>query len=150
MESWKKFLKEGYYKIDPTDPPSLQDIIDGWQRGDKSRGPEAKTTSGSSYHALYSVEDLLPYREYKWSSEKFRGMYDDPRKWDNLVKSIEEEGVKETLIFQVGKNGVGKVAEGNHRLAIAKELGIDKVPVKFLFFDKVELAPQSFRNEENK
>jgi ParB-like chromosome segregation protein Spo0J len=117
MESWKKFLKEGYYKIDPADPPSLQDVIDGWQRGDKSRGPEAKTSS--------------------------------PEKWDNLKKSIEEEGVKETLIFQVGKNGVAKVAEGNHRLAIAKELGIDKVPVKFLFFDTVELAPQSFRSEED-
>ena len=50
--------------------------------------------------------------------------------------------------MQVGKNGVAKIGEGNHRLAVAKELGIEKVPVYFLFYNNVEVDPHSFRYVE--
>ena len=47
------------------------------------------------------------------------------------MKSRERWDPKEPLQFEIGRKGGVKVGEGNHRLALAKELGISKVPVWF-------------------
>lgn len=44
---------------------------------------------------------------------------------------------EQPLLLFIGKEGNVKVGEGNHRLAIARELGMKKVPVKFMFRRKV-------------
>ena len=36
-----------------------------------------------------------------------------------------------------GENGVVKIGEGNHRHEIALELGIEKIPVRFIFWQNV-------------
>ena len=55
----------------------------------------------------------------------------------NLKSEIAEEGIKEPLIVQIYRHGKVKVkiGEGNHRHAIAKELGIKHLPVRFLFWE---------------
>jgi hypothetical protein len=60
-------LNEGYYDISPNNPPTIPEIIERWAMGDKAYDPD------DSYHALYSPEELWPYREYTWSSDTAGG-----------------------------------------------------------------------------
>jgi hypothetical protein len=53
---------------------------------------------------------------------------------------MEAEGIKEPLIVYLGKNGVAKIGEGNHRHEIALELEMPEVPVRFIFWEKVYLS----------
>ena len=147
MENWRQYLNEEYYVIDPSDPPSIEQVMKGWQEGHKAYDPGSTSSSheNEDYHALYPVEELLPYREYDWGPEKYRPGTD----WDKLKGSIKKGfDPKQPVVVEVGRNGVAKIGEGNHRLAIAKELGMEKVPVYFLFYGNVEVTPQSFRHKE--
>ena len=83
------------------------------------------------------MEELIPYKEYTRSREYNKG---GPDEWDSLKESIETEGIKDPLVLFFGRNGVAKIGEGNHRLAVAQELGIDFLPVRFGgFWQSVEL-----------
>jgi len=119
-------------------------------------------------HASFPAKELWPYREYTWTRDSASGnqvtsnkgkAYTDKwamiadrddniggDKWDAMVATFKSSGWSRTdpLLFMVGKNGKGKVGEGNHRLAIAKELGIE-VPVRFVFVYEVELDSASNR-----
>ena len=49
---------------------------------------------------------------------------------DELAEDIKTNGFKEPLILDFNPyNGQLKIAEGNHRLAVAKKLGLKQVPV---------------------
>lgn len=49
---------------------------------------------------------------------------------DELAEDIKANGFKEPLILDFNPyNGQLKIAEGNHRLAVAKKLGLKQVPV---------------------
>ena len=107
------------------------------------------TKGDLSYHGFYPVEELWPIREYDWSSEKHRG---DQEEWDTLVASIKKGfNPRYPIMVSLGKNGVAKIGEGNHRLAIAKQLGIKMVPVNFIFQHKVQFDRNSFqvKDEDN-
>jgi hypothetical protein len=56
-------------------------------------------------------------------------------KWDALKEDLRINGwdPKEPLQLEIGAEGGVKVGEGNHRLAIARELRMSKVPVWFHF-----------------
>ena len=118
-----------------------------WQAGNKAYDPDSTFSSQErDYHAFYSVKELEPYREYDWGPAKHRG---SQAEWDKLMNSIKKGfDPEQPLVVQVGKNGVAKIGEGNHRLAVAKELGILQLPVYFMFDHNVEVTPQSFRYEE--
>ncbi len=143
-------LKEGYYKIDPKSPPPIEDILDDWKEGNKAYDAGSSITGlNLPYHGFYSVEDLWKYREYDWSAEKHRG---SKEQWDTLVSSIKKGyNPKYPILVIVGQNGVVKIGEGNHRLAIAKELGIKMVPVEFMFYRKAFYDRNSFQvhDEDN-
>lgn len=118
------------YKGEP-----IKDIIVKWQFQNK----KLKTAKSMKYgkntvraHGVFPVKDLVKYREYNWSRAKSRRSKD---KWNELVDSIKRDGIREELIFFIGQMGGAKVAEGNHRLGAALELGIKKLPVRFEFFD---------------
>lgn len=83
-------------------------------------------------HAWYPIGRVLPYREYRWTREDARR---SPEEWDELKEAMASEGWDENqpVFMLVGRDGKVQVGEGNHRLAIAKELGIDMVPVQFQF-----------------
>jgi hypothetical protein len=173
----KKFIKEsiisteedfcrkfdahrGYYDIDPHQPLSIEDVIDGWAKcGLKARELDV-------FHAFYPADDLWKYREYTWSAEsasledvtgtdgatypdKWRFVPDEDDhvgidKWNKMVEKLKTKGwsSKQPAYFEIGKNGIAKVGEGNHRLAIAKQLGIS-VPVLFAFKSNVSLSSAS-------
>jgi hypothetical protein len=160
----ESLLTEGYYDISPNNPPSVQEVIDRWVGGDKAYDPD------ESYHALYSPEELWPYREYTWGSDTAEGsevlgsdkvMYQDKwhfvpmdeegkivgrAQWDHMYQELKSNGWNRNkpAYLEIGKNGVAKVGEGNHRLAIAMELGIP-VPVLFAFKTSVHLSGASNR-----
>jgi hypothetical protein len=157
-------LSEGYYDISPNNPPVIQDVIDRWVAGDKAYDPD------DSYHALYSPEELWPYREYTWNADTAGGTevmgsdktsYQDKwhfvpmddegqivghAQWDHMYRELQSKGWNKNkpAYVEIGKNGVAKVGEGNHRLSIAKELGIP-VPVLFGFKSTVHLSGASNR-----
>jgi len=116
----------------------ISDYIDGWQvRGDKAYE--------DSMPIMIDVSQLWPYREYTWTRETARSGYarvggkksDLPGelKWDAMKSDLKKNGWDRTepLYFEIGRSRGAKVGEGNHRLALAKEIGIRKVPVVFLF-----------------
>ncbi len=114
---------------------------------------------GVTFHGMYSPQELWEYREYSWSrssagdggTDKWNFVPDTMgrvgnEKWDAMKAKLQKEGwnEKDPAHFEMGENGVMKVGEGNHRLAIAMEIGID-VPVFFHFKDEVHLSPMSNR-----
>lgn len=50
----------------------------------------------------------------------------------NLRESIKKDGIKTPIEISIGSDGQYQIDNGKHRLQIAKELGIDKVPVKLV------------------
>jgi len=119
---------KSYYDIEDE---TVEDVLNNWRFENK------QLYDTSDYHKIYKVEDIYKYREYTWT--KYNGRNSE-EEWDKLYKSMDENGwdVNNPAIIQVGKNGKAKVAEGNHRLAIAKQLNIP-VPVRFIFYSNVEL-----------
>lgn len=158
-------LLEGYYEISPQKPPKIPEVINKWMSGDKAYDPDG------TYHALYSPGELWPYREYTWSADTAGGTevsgvdgetyqdkwhfvpLDDEGKivgktqWDHMYQELKTKGWNKNkpAYLEIGKNGVAKVGEGNHRLAIAMELGIP-VPVLFAFKSSVQLSGASNRD----
>ena len=71
------------------------------------------------------------HREQKHLSDDERG-----RHWDELKAGIAANGfdpAKPITIQLLRKNGKDKIKDGHHRFAIALELGIAEIPVRFLF-----------------
>ncbi len=140
-ESW-------YYDLESSAP--LQLVIDRWQvqrPGQDKRGspmPRQKVYD-RSMPAFFSARDLWPHREYTWTRASARAdavmlkgkrvMLEGPDKWDVLVESMKQRGwdASDPLHFYIGTDGGSKVGEGNHRLAIAREIGLNKIPVWFHF-----------------
>ena len=100
---------------------SIPDIVRNWQRGDKLYDEEV--------HTKLDPEDLWPYREYTRSRE---GGRNSPEEWNELYQKMVSSGwnPKNPALVLIGKNGNALVGEGNHRLAIAREL---KIPVSVRF-----------------
>jgi len=137
--------KRGYYSAFPG--MSLEDIIYRWQnnapgtwkhpvRGETSFG--AMKLLDDSMPVMIHVGELWTFREYEWTRDTAR---DGSANWDDIKARMSSEGWNpdSPLIFLIGRNGVSKVGEGNHRLGIARELNMTEVPVRFLFYDNVSL-----------
>lgn len=113
-----------YYGV----PIILEDVIRGFA--------EHNVVLVDSLKFEMSVDNLWKYRE--WDRDPFlsRGGR-SPEEYDELKQSIQKDGIKDTLIFQINRLENGNVeayiGEGNHRIRIAKELGITKVPVRFSY-----------------
>lgn len=137
-----------YYDHEPG--MTLQTVFDRWQKdrpGVGSRGrplPRQKATE-RSMPVMLTVRELWPLREYTWTRKNSREgpamvggkeiRLPGPVKWDALLADMQKRGWDRTdpLILYIGAKGGVKVAEGNHRLAVAKALGMSKVPVRFFF-----------------
>lgn len=127
-ESW-------YYHYEPG--MSLRTIIDRWgkQRPGKDKWgnpmPRQKMYD-DDMPIMWSINELLPYREYIWSRSYARR---SAEQWDELVEMMKHGWNKNNpLHFIIYKNGKAIVGEGNHRLAIASSLGANVVPVRFHFY----------------
>jgi predicted kinase len=118
---------------------SLMEIIDRWQK-------ENKKLYDRSMPLFFPTRLLWPLREYTWSRETSRSGYAEfgreavllsgELKWDALKEVLRIKGWDpvDPLLLIIGQEGGVKVGEGNHRLALAMELGLPQVPVRFLFY----------------
>jgi len=122
-----------------------------------------ETTTG--IHAVYTPEELWPYREYDWTPETASGtpvtgidgneftdkwsMLPDEEgnlgfdKWKAMADKLKKGWLeRDPAIVYIGKNAI-KVGEGNHRLAVAKQIGLKEVPVRFIWRSEVQFNPAS-------
>lgn len=129
----------------PTRPGITASQMRAWKRSHVGMFKRA-----TRFVAPYSPDELWPYREYTWTRSTARpgpvrredSTYVDlegPSKWDFLLQQMHTHGwaSKEPLHLLVDKRGQMQVAEGNHRLAIARELGLSKVSVVFEFRNSI-------------
>jgi predicted double-glycine peptidase len=133
----KRRSLSGYYRIKDVDaPPPIREVAKKWvcQR-DKAYEAPYEPKKGQPGVFWYDLDELLPYREYHHTRETTRagGAY-----WDELVEDM-RAGWKATnpAHIMIGKNGCVKIGEGNHRLAIARKLHLQRVPVRLHFWDRV-------------
>jgi hypothetical protein len=140
-------MSGGYYNIEPH--ASIQEVVDKWQK-------EGLKAYDASIPLMVPLREVWPYREYTWSRNDSRpngvtikgewsGDLTGPQKWDILMEELKTSGwdPNKPLFLSIGRQGGAKVGEGNHRLAIAKELGFQKVPVWFQFYSsRVVKEPQ--------
>ena len=119
-------LTENYY----SNPVSVYSVISRWQKaGDKLYDDDQPI--------MLPTEDIYPFREFDRTRE---GGRNTPEEWDQIVSWLETAGwdPKKPLHMLIGRDGGAKVGEGNHRIAIARQLGIKTIPVQFHFvWDKV-------------
>jgi hypothetical protein len=137
VKSYQAYKENGeYYTV--TDEP-IEEVSRRWADDDIW-----EKAYDAQVHAWYPIEDVLPYREYRWTREAARR---SPEEWDELKESMESEGWDEDqpLFMLVGRDGNVKVGEGNHRLAIAYELGFEEVPVQFQFYQEVSGGKRAFK-----
>lgn len=136
-----RYIEAAYYKLTPGTP--IKEVIERWvQKGEKALD--------ESMPAWYSPKEVWPYREYTWTRDNSRDGFakvdgksvDLPGavKWDALSIDLKKQGwnPNDPLHLSIGKNGKAKVNEGNHRLAIAVEVNLSKVPIFFHFGQQVE------------
>ena len=116
------------------------------------------------------VQEIAKAKDYEWSRTSLRrgivpvgepnkwgcpADYSDPiegpERWDALASWMKKHGWKcDQAHVDVGRDGKVKLAEGNHRVAVAESIGLDLVPVQFHDVGKVSRtapkahAPRSF------
>ena len=132
-----------YYNIDdPQNPPSIEEISRRWVEN-----LEHPYDSSINWRrpAMYDPKDLVPYREFDRS--RLRG---GEKYLQGLKQDIIENGIREPIIIVFGKNGITKMGEGNHRHEIAMELGIPKVPVRYMFYEETFMTPLPKPKKERK
>lgn len=136
-EAWHKFLNETKYKFNPY-PMPIDHLIDKWKNESKKE----------EFFAYYSPGELWKYREYTWTETFSRGWSSET--WDKIKKSLKERGYNESypILLIIGKNGKAKVGEGNHRLAITKQMGFKKIPVKIIYYQNVSVDIEMKYNTE--
>ena len=118
----REVLAEGnYYDIEQERPP-IEEVVARWKNWDKAY---------DHYFVMYPLEEVWPWREYAWERNEARR---SPEEWDELKQEM-ADGWKtnDPAIFIASRGGESYLGEGNHRIAIARELGIKEIPVRFIF-----------------
>lgn len=85
----------------------------------------------------FPTADVMSFREYDrdiedgWTGKMSQEEYTD------LMQDIQRNGIKNPGILEISNHHGGmydvKLGEGNHRLRIAGELGLDKFPLSFSY-----------------
>lgn len=107
------------------------------QRARESEGEEAPDTSPTNKKAEEekTQENIVQTVQQKVSVEQIRLSEDQPRKhfdsakMDDLISSIEDNGVLEPLIVRPLENGIYELVAGERRLRASKKIGLTEVPV---------------------
>jgi hypothetical protein len=87
------------------------------------------------YHSQYvewvPIQHVLPYAEWKRNpAHGAEGEAAQTAYWNTLKDHMAEHGFKNPIVLDVHKDdSTGHISEGNHRLAVAHELGMTHVPL---------------------
>lgn len=90
----------------------------------------AKTEIPVGRWAENPTAETLPLDFVEQFSEFDRGSRPTTSNIDELAESIRANGFDDALILEVDPSGRAVLIEGNHRLAAARALGLDEVPVR--------------------
>jgi len=74
-------------------------------------------------------------------------MYQTPENYENIKRNIESEGIIEPLL--VNKNSK-EIISGNLRYQVAKDLGINEVPVLYQVIDQEEMDIKSISTNQQR
>ena len=88
------------------------------------------------------IEELLPYREFDREEYSHKG----EDYLDELTEKIKKNGITEPVQLEV-YSGKGLISEGNHRLAVAKRLGIKYIPT-YVYERSREFASNKGKTKE--
>ena len=101
------------------------------QNGNKKRINNIANNQKTLYNniALGEVKNVPTEEILKFKTD---GGYRDKQQMERLRKDIQENGIKNPIELFKNKDGSIEIENGNHRLQIAKELGIKELPVKFV------------------
>jgi hypothetical protein len=118
---------QSYYRFQPG--MTIEEIAERWKDWEKLYDARTKLPKlgmrygGDYYHGMFHWSEVWPYRDLD-------------RKLDpNVLESVKQRGWAKAIKLIVGQNGVIKIADGNHRIRVAKELDA-YVPVEFLFYQE--------------
>ena len=78
FENWKRYLKEGHYGLTQDDPLSIKKIAANWALGQKPYDEEI-------YHGMYTIDELLEYRNFEWAEEADQ---QNPEEWNKLLQDV--------------------------------------------------------------
>ncbi len=113
------------------DGQSLAEVVLLWKLRDMQVAP---APGDEIAQARYPLGELYPYRDYDWTRKHSRL---SDRGWAALKRSLRTHGwlADAPAFLVIGKDGCVVVGEGNHRLAVARELDDPSllVPVHFLY-----------------
>ena len=84
----------------------------------------------------FPIDVIFPYREYdRKMKDGWTGKMDQ-EEYTELMKNINKNGISNPGILTISANGADyevQLGEGNHRLRIAEQLGLDKMPISFSY-----------------
>lgn len=92
-----------------------------------------------SADVMLSPEEVWPYREFTRTKEDNRH---SPEEWESMKSTMKEKGWddRNPLHLMVSEDGDALVVDGNHRLALAKECGVESIPVRLTFVKDLSKA----------
>lgn len=139
--------------------PTIEELIPDSLLKTKPKENKIKTEAdfyrgeaGNRSHITAVIETNIPTKELL----KLKGVHDEDRIWrykhgqwvfgnwteekfEEIVTDIIKNGIKEKVFLTADYNNKRpEISEGNHRIAIAKMLGIESVPCEIRFFGKAE------------
>lgn len=112
---------------------SLQDILSKIRKGDKP---------STTWDVMLSPEEVWPFREFTRTKGNNRHT---PEEWEDMKAKMKETGwdTRNPLALMVSEKGEATVIDGNHRLSLAKECGLEKIPVKLSFVQDLKKASRA-------
>ena len=111
-----------WYKISQLNIDPNQKTIDNFNRNKQSGEPYYRDME------LVHIKILKKYREY---DRKLTPL--NKERYEKLKFDIMQNGIKDIAIIQYGtETDTAILGEGNHRLAVAEELGIQAIPVRVI------------------
>jgi hypothetical protein len=114
MKTYYDFLN----KLKPHNQSLIEAVEEGYRLLESISHPKVEWVD---------TDKIYPFREFDRIDNS---MYSD-EDFEKFKKSIAEEGIKEALILKYHQySKTALLIEGNHRLRAARELGLDKVPVR--------------------
>ncbi len=141
---------DNYFRLKQYSPSLVRDVAKLWTLGKK--GYDGVTIQ-------MPVSSLLPFIQHKRTQkENLLGRQNETpqQSWSNFKTDISTNGIKQPVILQFGQQD-GKVllVQGNHRVAVASQLGIQNVKVRFSFYRQnsrgVKIASRNwYKTAQNK
>lgn len=108
----------------------VKEIVDDFFNRGLKLTPVPEWRQVGDYHMIASVAELMELLDIVDKKDV------DPARWSAITEDIQNNGFNAPLLISLFNSGEGRIwANEPERLAAAAELGIDQIPVVFLYHD---------------